>query len=135
MGLTFRGGEIQQKGKGIGGFFRGLINIIKPVAKTLGKNVVKVATSDTAKSVAKTLGEQALDSALNITKDVLNGNDLQESFEKEGGNIKRKASDAISAVQSKRARVQLPPKTKSGSHQRLVSKKSGLEYMKKKYRR
>ena len=139
MGLTFRGGEIQQKGKGIGGFFRGLINLIKPVAKTVGKSVVKAATSDTAKSLGKTLGEQALDSAFNITKDVLNGNDLMESFDREGTQMKRKAADAINEVQLKRARTNLisrpSPKKRSSASPRLVSKKSGLEYMKQKYRR
>lgn len=89
MSIQFRGGELQQKGKGIGGFFRGLVNFFKPMMKSVGNSVVKVATSDTAKSIAKTLGEQALDSTMNMTKDVLHGNDLQDSFHREIDNFKR----------------------------------------------
>ena len=68
--IHFRGGEIQQKGKGIGGFFRGLINMLRPVARSVGSNLARAATSNTAKDIAKTLGEQAIDSTLNITKDM-----------------------------------------------------------------
>ena len=77
MTIYFRGGEYQQRGRGIGGFFRGLWNLFRPVAKSVGSSIVKAATSDTAKSIAKTLGEQALDSTLNMTKDAIAGNELQ----------------------------------------------------------
>ena len=105
MSIQFRGGELQQKGKGIGGFFRSLVNFFKPMMKSVGNSVVKVATSDTAKSIAKTLGEQALDSTMNMTKDVLHGNDLQDSFHREIDNFKRTGVDIVDNLQSKRVRA------------------------------
>ena len=135
MTVKFRGGDYQQKGKGLGGFFRSLVGLIKPVAKTVGKSVVKAATSDTAKSIAKTLGEQALDSAINVTKDVLNGNDLKESVEREGTQMKRKAASALDVAQRVRKVASTHDLGKAKRVRRVVSKKSGLDYMKKKYNR
>ena len=100
MTVNFRGGEIQQKGKGIGGFFRGLINLFRPMVKSVGQSVVKAARSKTAKSIARTLGEQALDSGLNITKDVLYGNDLKQSMLREKENFKRSGGDIIDELRS-----------------------------------
>lgn len=54
--------------------------------KTLGNSALNVAKSKTAKSIAKTIGRQALNSGLNATKEVLRGNSLKET-------IKRSASD------------------------------------------
>ena len=100
MTIYFRGGELQQKGKGIGGFFRGLINLFRPMVKSVGQTVARAATSKTAKTIAKTLGEQALDSGLNITKDVMYGNDLKQSLEREKQNFKRSGGDIIDELQS-----------------------------------
>ena len=105
MTIYFRGGEYQQRGRGIGGFFRGLWNLFRPVAKSVGSSIVKAATSDTAKSIAKTLGEQALDSTLNMTKDAIAGNDLQSSLDREVGHFKRKGTDIITEIQTKRAKT------------------------------
>ena len=102
--IHFRGGEIQQKGKGIGGFFRGLINMLRPVARSAGSKLARAATSDTAKYMAKTLGEQAIDSTLNMTKDYLNGNDMQHSFDRETGELRKRGSEIIEQVQTKRRR-------------------------------
>ena len=93
--IHFRGGEIQQKGKGIGGFFRGLINMLRPVARSVGSSLKRAATSNTAKDMAKTLGEQAIDSTLNMTKDYLNGNDMKHSFDRETGEFRKRGSEII----------------------------------------
>ena len=42
----------------------------------------KAAISNTAKDLAKTLREQAIDSALNMTKDLINGNDMRHSLDR-----------------------------------------------------
>lgn len=105
--IHFRTDELQQKGKGFGGFFRGLINLFRPMVKSAGKTIVKAATSNTAKSIAKTLGEQAIDSGLNITKDILAGNDLEQSMLRERDNFKRTGKDIIEEMQKKRM---VPPK-------------------------
>ena len=106
--IHFRGGEIQQKGKGIGGFFRGLINMLRPVARSVGSSLARAATSYTAKDIAKTLGEQAIDSKLNMTKDYLNGNDMKHSIDRETGEFRKRGSEIIEQVQTKRRRRDQP---------------------------
>ena len=108
--IHFRGGEIQQKGKGIGGFFRGLINMLRPVARSVGSSLARAATSYTAKDIAKTLGEQAIDSTLNMTKDYLNGNDMKHSIDRETGEFRKRGSEIIKQVQTKRRRRDQPIK-------------------------
>ena len=122
--IHFRGGEIQQKGKGIGGFFRGLINMLRPVARSVGSNLARAATSNTAKDIAKTLGEQAIDSTLNMTKDYLNGNDMKHSFDRETGEFRKRGSDIIEQVQTKRRRRDQPMK-------KAPKKRSTLKLMRK----
>ena len=102
--IHFRGGEIQQKGKGISIFFHGLINMLRPVARSVGSNLARAATSNTAKDIAKTLREQAIDSTLNMTQDYLNGNDMQHSFDRETGEFRKRGSEIIEQVQTKRRR-------------------------------
>ena len=106
--IHFRGGEIQQKGKGIGGFFRGLINMLRPVARSVGSSLARAATSYTAKDIAKTLGEQAIDSKLNMTKDYLNGNNMKHSIDRETGEFRKRGSEIIEQVQTKRRRRDQP---------------------------
>ena len=122
--IHFRSGEIQQKGKGIGGFFRGLINMLRPVARSVGTNLARAATSNTAKDIAKTLGEQAIDSTLNMTKDYLNGNDMKHSFDRETGEFRKRGSDIIEQVQTKRRRRDQPMK-------KAPKKRSTLKLMRK----
>ena len=45
MTIHFRGGEIRQKGKGIGGFFRGLVNLFRPMVRTAGSSIAKARES------------------------------------------------------------------------------------------
>ena len=124
MSIYFRGGDYHQKGRGIGGFFRGLWNVIRPVARSVSSSVIKAAKSDTAKSIAKTLGEQALDSTLNMTKDMLAGNDLRASADREVGNLKRTGGDIISEIQTKRKRKQ------TGKGKRGIQKGKGRKSQK-----
>lgn len=104
MTINFRGGEIVQKGRGIGGFFRGLINILRPLFKSSGQSVIKAATkaaaSNTAKNIAKTLGKQALDSSVNITKDLIHGNDLKNSIRRERANFKNTGTKVVDSINS-----------------------------------
>lgn len=124
--IHFRGGELQQKGKGIGGFFRGIVNLLKPVARSVGSNLARAATSNTAKSIAKTLGEQALDSTLNITKDYLNGNDMSHAVDREVGQFKKRGADIIEDVKPKRRRV-----SSDGAIRKTPKKRPTLKLMRK----
>ena len=102
MSIHFRGGELQQKGKGIGGFFRAIGSVLKPFLLSIGRTAVTAAKSKTGKAIRKAISEQALDSAMNMTKDVLGGNSLKDSYNKEATEIKSKAINAISKVQKRR---------------------------------
>ena len=96
MSLHFRGGELQQKGKGIGGFFRIVSSVLKPLVKRVGQSVLNAATSSTGKAIGRAISEQALESTLNMTQDMLSGNSLSESFEAEKKNLKDKAKKILS---------------------------------------
>ena len=96
MSLHFRGGELQQKGKGIGGFFRIVSSALKPLMKRVGQSVLNAATSSTGKAIGRAISEQALESTLNMTNDYLSGNSLTESFENEKKNLKNKAKEILS---------------------------------------
>ena len=102
MSIHFRGGELQQKGKGIGGFFRALSSVLKPLLKTAGRTALNVAKSNTGRAIGKAITEQALDSAMNMTKDVLAGNSLKNSFDQEATQLKSKAINAINKAQSRK---------------------------------
>ena len=121
MSLHFRGGELQQKGKGIGGFFRIVSSVLKPLVKRVGQSVLNAATSSTGKAIGRAISEQALESTLNMTQDMLSGNSLSESFEAEKKNLKDKAKKILSKQKGRGA-----PKRK-----RIVSDK---EEVKKKFK-
>lgn len=129
MTIFFRGGELQQKGRGIGGFFRGLIQLFKPLIKSAGSSLVKVASSPTTKSIAKSLGEQALNSSMNMAKDVIRGNDMKDSLYREMDNMKRTGTDIIDDIQLKRSRNE-----KRKKHKKILKLPKGnvsLKTMKK----
>ena len=100
--------------------------MIRPVARSVGSNLAKVATSDTAKSIAKTLGEQALDSTMNMTKDLLNGNDMKHAVDREVAQFRKRGGDIIDDVQSKRGR-----KTSDRPIRRVPKKRLTLKLMRK----
>ena len=71
--------------------------------KSAGKTIVKAATSKAGKAVGEALKEQAINSAVNMTADVLRGNDLQESVSREYITARNTLADAIETnVGSKR---------------------------------
>ena len=78
--------------------------MLRPIARSVGSNLARAATSNTAKDIAKTLREQAIDSTLNMTKDYLNGNDMQHSIDRETGEFRKRGSEIIEQVQTKRRR-------------------------------
>ena len=63
-------------------FKEGLIRVISPEARSKVSILAKAATSKTAKDLAKTHREQAIDSALNMTKDLINGNDMRHPLDR-----------------------------------------------------
>ena len=102
MSLKFVGGERIQRGRGLGGLLRMFKSLFSPVIKSVGKNVVRAATSNTAKSIAKTLGEQAIESGLNLATDALRGNNLRESANNEFTAFKSTAANSLDRIKRKR---------------------------------
>ena len=102
MSLKFVGGERIQRGRGLGGLLRMFKSLFSPVLKSVGKNVVRAATSNTAKSIAKTLGEQAIESGLNLATDALRGNNLKESANNEITALKSTAANSLDRIKRKR---------------------------------
>ena len=101
MSLKFVGGERIQRGRGLGGILRMIKSLFTPVLKSVGKNVVKAATSNTAKSIAKTLGEQAIESGINLATDALRGNNMKESANNEFTSFKNTAADTLETLKRK----------------------------------
>ena len=99
-------------------FFRGLIHLFKPTLKRLGQSAVKTITSDTAKNIARHLGTQALDSTLNLTKDVILGNDMKQSFQRERQQFKETGAKLF----KKRKRNTTKPSVPSKKRRRVTLK-------------
>ena len=53
MSLRFKGGNILQKGRGIGGLLRAASSLFKPLFRSVGSTALKVARSDVGKAIAK----------------------------------------------------------------------------------
>ena len=87
MGLYFLGGERIQRGRGIGGLLRIASKLFSPVG-TLAKNVLK---SDKGRKIINAVKEQAIDSSVNIVKDIAEGKNLNDSLKDEFQNVKKNA--------------------------------------------
>ena len=93
MGIYFNGAERLQRGRGIGGLLRGATKLFAPLISF----VKKAATSNTGKKLVNAVKKQAINSSINIAKDVVAGKKIKESltdeFEKAKHQSKRKAID------------------------------------------
>ena len=107
MSLRFRGGERLQRGRGIGGLLRLAKGLFSPLARTIKKAV----TSNTGKAIGKAVKNQLVESGANIASDVLMGNDVKESMQREVQNARQKAAIGIQQIKRKNINkpVQQPP--------------------------
>lgn len=110
MSLRFRGGERLQRGRGIGGLLRLAKGLFSPLAKTI-KGVV---TSNTGKAIGKAVKNQLVESGANIASDVLMGNDVNESIQRELQNTRQNAAIGIQQIKRKNINkpVHQPPSKK-----------------------
>jgi len=110
MSLRFRGGERLQRGRGIGGLLRLAKGLFSPLAKTI-KGVV---TSNTGKAIGKAVKNQLIESGANIASDVLMGNDVNESIQRELQNTRQNAAIGIQKIKRKNINkpVHQPPSKK-----------------------
>ena len=90
---VFRGTRIQ-KGHGIGGLFRGLFKSVKPLLKS-GMNNIKPIL----KKGVKFVGQQALDSGMNLASDLLKGRNIKTAARQRAiearDQLKRKALHSL----------------------------------------
>ena len=98
MSLRFKGGERLQRGRGIGG----LLRLVKSVFSPLVKTVAKAAKSNTGKALGNVLKEQAISSALNLTGDVIQGNNLKESLKNELKSGRETLGSAIKGIRKRK---------------------------------
>lgn len=105
------------------GFFRGLISLFKPALKQVGNSVFKIAKSDAAKSIAKTISHQALDTTIKMSCDAIQGNDFNDSIQREMKNIKRTGGDIHDDIHKRMKK----PKKMFAPNKMLTSKTSYIE--------
>ena len=101
MSLRFRGGERLQRGRGIGG----LLRLVKSVFSPLVKTVAKAAKSNTGKALGNALKEQAISSALNLTGDVIQGNNLKERLKNELKSGRETLGSAIKGIRKRKSEM------------------------------
>ena len=101
MSLRFRGGERLQCGRGIGG----LLRLVKSVFSPLVKTVAKAAKSNTGKALGNVLKEQAISSAINLTGDVIQGNNLKESLKNELKSGRETLGSAIKGIRKRKSEM------------------------------
>ena len=84
MGPFFHGGERIQRGRGIGGLFRIASKLFKPLASL----TVKAVKSPAGKQIVNAVKNQAIDSSINVAKDLASGKSVKESLKDEFENVK-----------------------------------------------
>ena len=105
MSLRFSGGQVLQRGRGIGGLLRLMKSVFAPVVKSVSRGVVSAAKSQGGKKLLNVLKEQAINSSMNMAADTLRGVDLKESFEREKKSLKRNVASTIDDIKDTRKRV------------------------------
>lgn len=96
--------QLVQSGRGIGGLFRSLFRVIRPVAKTLAKTSVpilkKAAKSRLVKDLSRDVLKAGAQSAIDTMNDVADGkkistDNLSKNFKKLGKTSLKRASNTI----------------------------------------
>ena len=124
MSLRFSGGQVLQRGRGIGGLLRLMKSVFAPVVKSVSRGVVSAAKSEGGKKLLNVLKEQAVNSSMNIAADTLRGVDLKDSFKKEAKSLKKNVATTIDDFQNSRKRAYL---SQSGKGVGKVVKKQSLK--------
>ena len=113
MSLRFKGGNLLQKGRGIGGLLRAASSLFKPLFKTVGSTALKVARSDTGKAIGKALKEQAISSAQNIALDTMRGGNIKDSLNNEVSNVRKRVADNVENMLNTPKKRKVLPKSKT----------------------
>ena len=95
MSLRFKGGNLVQRGRGIGGLLRAASSLFMPLFKSVGSTAIKVARSDAGKAIGKAIKEQAITSAKNIAVDTIKGRNIKDSVRNEVGNVRKRVENIL----------------------------------------
>ena len=98
MSLRFKGGNLVQRGRGIGGLLRAASSLFMPLFKSVGSTAIKVARSDAGKAIGKVIKEQAITSAKNIAVDTIKGRNIKDSVRNEVGNVRKRVADKFENI-------------------------------------
>ena len=135
MSLRFKGGNLLQKGRGIGGLLRAASSLFKPLFKTVGSTALKVARSDAGKAIGKAVKEQAISSAKNIAIDTISGNNIKDSVRNEVKNVRKRVADefenVINKPKKRRDAPKLRKKKKKVSYANRYSDKKSIDWLSK----
>ena len=116
MSLRFKGGNLLQKGRGIGGLLRAASSLFKPFFKTVGNTALKVARSNTGKAIGKALKEQAISSAQNIALDTFRGENIKDSLNNEVSNVRKRVADNVEDMLNTPKKRRVFPKSKPNNY-------------------
>ena len=120
MAPYFHGGERLQRGRGIGGLLRIASSLFRP----LGSVTAKALKSAAGKKIINAVKNQAIDSSINVARDLVEGKNIKESlkdeFENAKSNAKRKAIEIGSDyLKKKNAEFSSAPKKRRISRKRI----------------
>ena len=96
--------QLVQSGRGIGGLFRSLFRVIRPVAKTIAKSSMPILKKATKSKIVKDLSKDALkagaQSAIDTLNDVADGkkistDNLTKNFKKLGKTSLKRATNTL----------------------------------------
>ena len=105
MGLYFAGSDRIQRGRGIGGLFKIASKLFAPLASF----TKKALSSKVGEKVVKAVKKQAIDSSLNIAKDLAAGKNVKESLKSEFENAKQNSKRKALEMGSDYLESQLKP--------------------------
>ena len=120
--------QLVQSGRGIGGLFRTLFRVIRPVAKTIAKTSVPILKKAAKSKIVKDLSRDALkagaQTAIDTMNDVADGkkistDNLSNNFKKLGKTSLKRASNTL-----QEAIMKEPPSKKK---RRYVKKKKPMK--------
>ena len=124
MGPFFLGGERVQRGRGIGGLLRSISKLFKP----LGGLAAKAAKSPAGKKIVNAVKNQAIDSSINVAKDIASGRGVKDSLKDEFKNVKENTKRKILTIGDNYLKDSFPSKREKKNSSRS---KKGSKFKKR----
>ena len=112
-GASFFQGKMYQRGHGLGNIFRGIFKFLMPMAK----------------SVAKTVGKQALHTGFDIVSDTIKGQNIKQAAKQRGREAAGKLLDAVKSniSQSGNGRIQKRQQSGNGIKRKGPARKKSVK--------